>query len=69
MDYENKMNNATKDTDKAYYKAGINELLATGETMENYKQVLEEYKIAYAQKQENMHNLNEEFKKIKKLKV
>lgn len=69
MDYEKAMNKATKDTDKAYYLAGMKELLASGETVENYKQVLEDYKSAYVQRQESMNNLTEEFKKIKKLKV
>ena len=69
MDYEKAMNKATKDTDKAYYLAGMKELLASGETVENYKQVLEDYKSAYVQRQESMNSLTEEFKKIKKLKV
>ena len=69
MDYEKTMNKATKDTDKAYYLAGMKELFASGETVENYKQVLEDYKSAYVQRQESMNSLTEELKKIKKLKV
>ena len=67
--YEEKMNESTKDSDKAYYSAGISQLLSDGETLENYKQVLEEYKTAYAIKKENITKLNEELKEMKKLKV
>ena len=45
------------------------QLLSDGETLENYKQVLEEYKTAYAIKKENITKLNEELKEMKKLKV
>lgn len=67
--YEEKMNKSTKDSDKAYYSAGMSQLLSDGETLENYKQVLEEYKTAYAIKKENITKLNEELKEMKKLKV
>lgn len=68
-EYEEKMNKSKKDTDVAYYLAGMKELLARGETLENYKTVLEEYKQAIVTRKAEMDNLEEEFKKIKKLKV
>ena len=67
--YEEKMNNSKKDSDKAYYFAGMQALLIRGETVENYKDALNEYKIAYEEKTEELKKLNEEFKEMKKLKV
>jgi len=67
--YEEKMNTAKKDNDREYYLNGINLLFSKGETLENYKNVLEEYKQAYTVRKEQMDNLNIEFKNIKKLKV
>lgn len=68
-EYEYKMNKTNKDTDKAYYANGIKALLATGETLDNYKLVLEDYKQAFELRKENMDNLSLELKEIKKLKV
>lgn len=67
--YEEKMNAAKKDNDREYYLNGINLLFSKGETLENYKTVIEEYKQAYTVRKEQMDNLNIEFKNIKKLKV
>lgn len=69
IEYENKMNKASNDSDKAYYAAVIKELLVSGETLENYKQVLKEYQIAYEVRKENMIKLGEELKQMKRLKV
>ena len=60
IEYENKMNKASNDSDKAYYAAVIKELLVSGETLENYKQVLKEYQIAYEVRKESMIKLGEE---------
>ena len=67
--YEEKMNNAKKDSDKDYYYAGMQQLLVRGETLENYKVALAEYMNAYMEKSEDLKKLNEEFKEMKKLKV
>lgn len=69
IEYENKMNKAFNDSDKAYYAAVIKELLVSGETLENYKQVLKEYQIAYEVRKESMIKLGEELKQMKRLKV
>ena len=44
-------------------------LLKSGETLENYIQIYDEYKIAHQAKKEVLNNLNNEIKIIKKLKV
>ena len=67
--YEEKMNNSKKDSDRDYYFAGMQALLIRGETVENYKDALNEYKMAYEEKTEELKKLNEEFKEMKKLKV
>lgn len=67
--FEEKMNLTTKTKDKEYYFAIINSLLSHGETLENFKQILEEYNQAYNLRKEQLQNLKIEFKKIKKLKV
>ena len=45
------------------------QLFAPGETVENYKTVLEEYKTAYNVRSQEMANLTAELKGIKKLRV
>lgn len=67
--YEDKMNNSSKDYDKDYYSSIIMQLFEHGETLENYKTVLEEYKQAYTNKKETMNHLINELKEIKKLKI
>ncbi len=68
-EYKIKMDNAKKETDKDYYDNVIKMLFADGENMENFEQVLEEYKQAHISKQECMAKLTQELKDIKKLKV
>ena len=68
-EYENKMLNAKKEYDKHYYAEGINQLLSHGETLDNYKSVLQEYEQAFNNRNENLTKLQEELKKMKKLKV
>ena len=67
--YENKKNKATRKNDIEYYTAGMFQLFAPGETVENYKTVLEEYKTAYNVRSQEMANLTAELKEIKKLRV
>ena len=67
--YRDKMEKAHNENDRVYYFNGIKELLAQGETLENYDQVLEDYKNAYVTRKEGMDKLSEELKAIKKLKV
>lgn len=67
--YRTKMEKAHNENDRVYYFNGIKELLAQGETLENYDQVLEDYKAAYVTRKEGMDKLSEELKTIKRLKV
>lgn len=68
-EYENKMNNTSNDNNKAYYTCEIKSLLAFGETIDNYKLVLEDYNNAFELRKGNMNKLALELKEIKKLKV
>ncbi len=63
------MTETTKRKTKAYYKEGIRLLLQTGETMENFEQVLEEYKSALIIRNKRIDDLYNEIKIIKRLKV
>lgn len=67
--YFEKYSTSTRKVDIEYYKAGMEQLFEQGETIENHASVLNEYKQAYEAKKEEMAKLNEELKKIKKLKV
>ena len=67
--YFEKMQKSKKDKDKKYFLEGINLMLSQGETIENYKAILNEYSIALKNKEENIDKLYNEIKIIKKLKV
>lgn len=67
--YHKKMLESKKDKDKQYYENGINLLLQDTETIQNYSTVLEEYKAAFKLRKEKLDKLNDEIKKIKKLKI
>lgn len=67
--YEEAMNKAKKDKDKNYYFEGMKMLLRSGETVENYRSILAQYEDAYKIRKENIDNLYNEIKIIKKLKV
>ncbi len=67
--YRGKMEKAHNENDRIYYFNGIKELLEQGETLENYDQVFEDYKVAYATRKEDMDKLSKELKAIKRLKV
>ena len=68
-DYINKMENTKNENKKAYYKECVNYTLKSGETADNYKQIIEDYKNAYSVRKQHMDNLFSEVKKIKNLKV
>jgi len=63
------MQNSNKEKTKSYYLEGIKLLLQTGETIENYKTILSEYKHALDVRNNVIKMLYEEIKIIKKLKV
>lgn len=66
--YHQKMISAKKEKDVAYYKEGIQILLASGETMDNFQQVLEDYRKAHQIRLKVIEQLYNEIKIIKKLK-
>ena len=67
--YVRKMNESKKEKDKAYYENGIKILLADGETISNYYDVLEEYNQAKQVRSDMLKKLDSEIKKIKKMKI
>ena len=67
--YYTKMENAKKEKDKAYYLEGVKELLEQGETIDNFKQVYEEYKQALVNRKKVIQDLYDEIKIIKKLRI
>lgn len=67
--FNKKMLSAKKEKKKEYYLNGIKALLKKGETIENYKQILEEYKEAVESKKFMINKLYDEIKIINKLKV
>lgn len=67
--YIDKINKTKSENKKAYYKEYINYTLKQGENIDNYSDVLKEYRNAYEVRKQHMDNLFNEVKKIKKLKV
>lgn len=67
--YDLKSQKAKKDKDKEYYREGMRMLFQTGETFENYQQVLTEYREAIATKENVKAKLYNEIDIIKKLKI
>ena len=67
--YRQKMEKTNKEKTKNYYLEGIKILLQQGETLENYEQVLKEYKHALEIREQRIKDLYNEIKIIKKLKV
>ena len=67
--YDSKMNTSKKEKDKEYFLQGMKLLLASGETIDNFKSVLEDYKQALLQREDQIQKLNNEIKIIKKLRV
>lgn len=64
-----KMQNAKKESEKEYFLNGLNLILSTGETIDNFHDILNEYKIALSNKEETEKKLYEEIKIVKRLKV
>lgn len=67
--YYEKMKLTMKDNDREYFLEGIHLMLSQGENIENFQNVLLEYRDALVAKQETIDKLNKEIKIIKKLKV
>lgn len=67
--YKVKMDSSKKDSDKEYFLSCIKYLFETGETLENYKQIYNEYLDAYNIKKASLEKLTLELKTLKKLKV
>lgn len=67
--YEHKMNSSNKDSTKEYYLTGIKLLLQSGETLENYHDILQQYRDALVVRNDRIDKLYKEIKIIKKLKV
>ena len=63
------MNKATKTKKKNYFLEGMKMYLKPEETIDNYKQLYEEYKQAYNTRKAEIDNLYNELKIIKKLRV
>ncbi len=69
MKYEKKMQNAKKPDQKDYYKTGMMLLLEKGETLDNYKQIYEEYKDALVIRKKRIDDLYKEINITKRLKI
>ncbi len=69
MKYEKKMLNAKKPTQKDYYKTGMQLLLEKGETLDNFRQIYQEYKDALVLRKKRIDDLYNEIKIIKRLKI
>lgn len=67
--YYEKMKSTMKDNDREYFLEGIHLMLSQGENIENFQNVLLEYRDALVAKQETIDKLDKEIKIIKKLKV
>ena len=67
--YSNKVQSSKKPEDKDYYIAGMKMLLQSGESLDNYKQVLSEYKNALEVRKKRIADLYHEIGIIKRLRV
>lgn len=67
--YNSKMQSATKQKKRDYYKNGIEFLFTSKETFQNYHQILAEYRTALEKNNARVKSLYNEIKLIKKLKV
>ena len=67
--YNSKREKAKSEKEKEYYLEGINMLFDTDENLENYQQVLQEYREAVELRENVKHKLENEIKIIKKLKI
>ena len=60
---------AKKDKDKDYYREGMRMLFETGEDFDNYRQVLDEYRMAVITREDVKAKLYKEIGIIKKLRI
>ncbi len=67
--YQKKADNSNKQKTKDYYHEGMSLLFQPSETMENYEQILSEYKTTLKSKEDIIDQLYQEIKIIKKLRV
>lgn len=67
--YKKKADHSSKEKTKKYYLEGMRLLLQEGETIENFEQILEEYKNAVIVRQNVIAQLHAEIRIIKKLRV
>ena len=67
--YYQKYLKSRKESTKQYYATGINMLLQSGETIKNYQEIQDEYKLALKVREKRIKDLYNEIKIIKKLKV
>lgn len=67
--YKEKMDNATTQKNKDYYREGIQMLFRPEENFENFENIYQDYKNAYERRQQSIDNLYNEIKIIKKLKI
>lgn len=68
-EFNKKIQKAKSENKKEYIRANMKYLFESGENIENYKNVMEEYKTAYAKRKEKINELFNEIKSIKKLRV
>ena len=68
-EYKEKIEKSNKEKTKSYYLEGIKLLLQDGETLENFQQILKEYREALEVRNKRIDDLYNEIKIIKKLKV
>lgn len=67
--YDLKSQKAKKDKDKDYYREGMRMLFETGEDFDNYRQVLDEYRMAVITREDVKAKLYKEIGIIKKLRI
>ena len=67
--YNLKSQKAKKDKEKEYYKEGMRLLFENGENFDNYKQVLDEYRMAVITREDVKDKLYKEIQIIKKLRI
>lgn len=63
------MDKTNKEKTKKYYSEGIRLLLNSEETLDNYKEVLKEYREALDSREKRVKELYNEIKIIKKLRL
>ena len=67
--YYQKREKAKSEKDKKFYENGIHILLRPGESMDNYATILQQYQDAKVVRSQILVKLDQEIKKIKKMKI